>query len=79
MFVEGGRFWSEKIFEAIHFLASKYKVAPTSFLYGDCQRISAIHEMFDVLDTCEICLERLRPRVFFGEGATASLGMTQPF
>ena len=78
MFVEGGRFWSEKIFEAIKFLAFKYKITPTSCLGGNCNKLSDIHEMFDVLDTCEICLGRLTRQVFFGEEATASSGMTQP-
>ena len=75
MFTEEGRFWAEKIFDAINFLARKHERTFGSFLGNNSNELAYTYEVADVVDTCERCLERLRPEVFFTEEATAS-GMT---
>ena len=75
MLAEEGRFWSEKIFDAILFFAKKCKATLGSYLEN---KVNWLSDSSDVVDTCERCLERLRPEVFFSEEATASSGMTQP-
>ena len=74
-----GMFWAAKIFQAIQFLARRCKETFGSFLWDKSNRLIHAYQMVDVVDTCERCLERLVPEVFFGEKATtASSGMTQP-
>ena len=78
MFAEEGRFWAEKIFDAIQFFARRWKRTLGSFLEDDYNKLRNTYEVVDVVDTCERCLERLRPEVFFNKEATASQGMIQP-
>ena len=65
IYAEKGRFWAEKIFDAILFLAKRHHCTFNSFLDRGFFTILGRFDEFDIIDTCDICLERLRPEVFF--------------
>ena len=75
IFSEQARFWAERIFHTIQFFARKYQIALTSFFKNETTDLDKVHKVIDVLDTCERCLDRLRPENFFNGGATSSSGM----
>ena len=77
MFAEEGRFWAEKILHAIQFFARRCERTLGSFLKDDSNGLNT-YEVVDVVDTCERCLERLRPEIFFSKEETVSQGMIQP-
>ena len=77
MFSEEGRFWAEKIFDAILFLARRCEATLGSFLENNANGLDYTYKVVDVVDTCERCLECLRPEVFFNEEASALPGTTQ--
>ena len=85
MFAEEGRFWTQKIFDAIQVLAQQCKATLGSFLVSDSlltnesNNLNMTHGIIDVVDTCERCLERLRREVFFIEETATSSGMTKTF
>ena len=65
-FAEEGWFWAEKIFEVNQFLAREHGFIPGSFLANTSGDLIKMYDVIDVLGTFDSCLERLRPRVFFG-------------
>ena len=64
-YAEKGRFWAEKIFDAILFLAKTHHWKFSGFLGKQFFEYLGRFDEFDIIDICEICLERLRPEVFF--------------
>ena len=78
IFAEEGRFWAEKIIDAIQFMARIHQRTPGSFLNSEGNDLDQAHVVIDVVETCERCLERLRPEVLFADDPTAALGMGKP-
>ena len=72
---EEGRCWAQMIFDAILFMARSCRKLPGSVLDNISDDLEETSMMLDVMDTCERCLERLRPEVFFSQ--ECSSGITQ--
>ena len=76
MFAEEGRSWAEETLNAIQFLARRCEKTPGSFFKNEASKYQNTNVLVDIVETCERCLKRLSPEVFFNGGATSSPNMT---
>ena len=71
MYGAEGRSWAELIFEVILHLAKKHSRVMGSYVDNKKKFVTlGPSRLYDVVHTCETCLERLRSDVFFADNSS---------